>query len=118
MPHVKEAVKQYLRGIGHPHQARDFCDPETYDSEKLDPSLRARQFVKVLSGLDMMPVNESRNFMVFSSSFEYAGALLNLLSRYLFMRMFLATFSMEHNMMYVGFCQLFTITYRWHQCSE
>jgi hypothetical protein len=67
MPRVKEAIKRYLRGIGHPHQARDFCDPKTYDSENSDPSLRARRFVKVLSGLDMMPVNESKKFMVFSS---------------------------------------------------
>ena len=63
MPLIKKAIERYLRGTGHPRQAVEFCDPETYHRENTDPSLRARRFVKVLSGLEMMPV-EDRSFTV------------------------------------------------------
>ncbi|KDR72188.1 hypothetical protein GALMADRAFT_229037 [Galerina marginata CBS 339.88] len=63
MPQIKLAVKRYLRGTGHPEKARELCDPLTYDDENMDPALRARRFVKVLSGLEMMPVRD-RTFTV------------------------------------------------------
>ncbi|KDR69131.1 hypothetical protein GALMADRAFT_215412 [Galerina marginata CBS 339.88] len=66
MPQIEEAVKRYLRGVGHPLSAisEDYCDLETFQSEKSDPSLRAKRFVKVLSGLEMLPVEEVKKFKV------------------------------------------------------
>lgn len=64
LPVVQKAVEQYLRGTGHPFHDSEICknlaDPLTFDEENTDPSLRSRRFVKALSGLEMMPVDNHK----------------------------------------------------------
>lgn len=59
IPQVRKAVEHYLRGTGHPfpERARALAELETFDDENNDPTLRARRFVKALSGLEMMPIS-------------------------------------------------------------
>ncbi|KAG2114773.1 uncharacterized protein F5147DRAFT_770088 [Suillus discolor] len=63
-PHLhffKNAVLEYLRGTGHPaHSMFEGLD----DSEAIHPNHCARQFVKVLSGIPLLPSDSSTCFKV------------------------------------------------------
>jgi hypothetical protein len=63
-PHLrffKNAVIEYLRGTGHPaHSMFEGLD----DSEAIHPNHRARRFVKVLSGIPLLPSDSSTYFKV------------------------------------------------------
>ncbi|KAF8971331.1 hypothetical protein BDZ97DRAFT_1913826 [Flammula alnicola] len=62
IPQITAAVKRYLLGKGHPFPDRvhGLANPDTIGQEMTDSGFRARRFVKVLSGLDMMPVADKR----------------------------------------------------------
>lgn len=63
---VKLAVERYLLGRGHPFPTRvhGLIDEQTVQSDNLDPAYRARRFVKITSGLSMLPVDAHRMFTV------------------------------------------------------
>jgi hypothetical protein len=63
---VKLAVERYLLGIGHPFPDRvhGLIDNETFQTDNTDPSYRARRFVKITSGLSMLPTDSQRKFTV------------------------------------------------------
>ncbi|KAG1718135.1 hypothetical protein EDB19DRAFT_1838548 [Suillus lakei] len=57
----KNAVVEYLRGTGHPvHPLFEGLD----NSEAMHPNHRARRFVKVLSGIPLLPLDSSTRFKV------------------------------------------------------
>jgi hypothetical protein len=57
LPTLKRFVNRYLRGSGHPQHPRidALVDPSTNAHDSGDPSYRARRFVKLLSGLSLLP---------------------------------------------------------------
>lgn len=55
---IKKTFVHYLQGTGHPFP--DHCngliDPDRFIEENRDPSFRAHCLLKIISGLQMMPV--------------------------------------------------------------
>lgn len=113
VPLIKKAVERYLRGTGHPHQAIEFCDPATFHRENSDPSLRARRFVKVLSGLEMMPVEERLFTVCFFNFILAITTNLLLLFRSQFMRILRTQHFLGVNMTYVEF-----LLFLQHECPQ
>jgi hypothetical protein len=68
-PKLIKAVERYFSGRGHPdiNLFNEMISPETRERDRLDAGYRARRFVKVLSGISLLPGNGA-TFIVCSQS--------------------------------------------------
>jgi hypothetical protein len=59
LPTFKRTIERYFRGHGHPrHPLIDpLVDPSTQSEDNQDPLYCARRFVKLLSGISLLPPN-------------------------------------------------------------
>jgi hypothetical protein len=62
---IRFCFERYLQGIGHPQQYSDLVSHETMEAERHDMTLHAKRFIKVTSGLNMIPTDR-QHFEVWS----------------------------------------------------
>lgn len=76
----RNVLEGYLRGTGHPAHPliEDLIDADQHAADDADPAYRARRFVKLLSGISLLP-SSGHMFTVRQAFLKYNHLLMHLI---------------------------------------
>lgn len=72
LPQVSAAMSRYLKGTGHPDHPmiNGLVDHETRVRDSRVPCFRARRFLKVVSGNEILPPNDAKFNVIITHLFQ------------------------------------------------
>ena len=72
-PKLVKAIERYFLGTGHPNVPlfNDIVAPTRFEADNKDPGYRAKRFVKMLSGISLLPPKGIKFIVRFTNCISY-----------------------------------------------